>query len=319
MKHRTWMIPAGAFCFVAAACGGSDDPPTDASSPTPTASAVTSPTPQATPTSSPTTPAATQTATPPAGQVSPEAVAVVLRYYRAINDGDYAAAYALWADGGAASGQSAYDFAEGFLTTERTVPLVTGVAAPGEVQVVVRAIETVSESTQAVVEYRGVYTVQDEGDGWRITAAEIEEVSPPSGLPSELTDPATLIAAYGDAIAAGDLATAFSYWEGAGAASGQTYPEFAAGFEQTADVDIHVGDAQQGGAAGSLFATVPAVLVSTLDDGTTTVFCGTYDARRANIRPFDELGWHLYGAEMAQVPGATSADADALLANGCTA
>lgn len=50
----------------------------------------------------------------PGGQ---EAVTVVRDYFAAINSGNFARAYSLWADGGRASGQSPQAFADGFVDT----------------------------------------------------------------------------------------------------------------------------------------------------------------------------------------------------------
>ncbi|MFC3712751.1 hypothetical protein ACFOMD_09230 [Sphingoaurantiacus capsulatus] len=55
------------------------------------------------------------------GETSPTAAReVVLRYYAAIDRRDYGSAYALWGDGGRASGKSAADFARGFAETEKS-------------------------------------------------------------------------------------------------------------------------------------------------------------------------------------------------------
>ena len=60
-----------------------------------------------------------------------DAVAVLERYYRAIDQGDYADAYALWSDGGRASGQEFAAFAAGF---DDTASVAVDVGAPGRVE-----------------------------------------------------------------------------------------------------------------------------------------------------------------------------------------
>lgn len=58
-------------------------------------------------------------------RASPEAaVAVIQRYYRAIDTGDYRDAYALWAQQGEASRQSFADFKRGFAHTRSTIVAV---------------------------------------------------------------------------------------------------------------------------------------------------------------------------------------------------
>ena len=63
------------------------------------------------------------------------AVEVLRRYFVAIDARDYAAAYALWASGGAASGQTLEEFAAGFAQTERVR------AEIGELSKVVRVVK----------------------------------------------------------------------------------------------------------------------------------------------------------------------------------
>lgn len=119
-----------------------------------------------------------------------EAVAVVRDYYAAINRGDFAQAYALWSDGGGASGQSPQQFADGFAST-------TGVAAeimaPGRVDAAAgsRYIEvpvalTASRRDGSQRRYVGAYVLRravvdgatPEQRAWRITSADIREVRP---------------------------------------------------------------------------------------------------------------------------------------------
>lgn len=87
----------------------------------------------------PTTPAATTPAasapapsiggTPPATHSTSStdsAAQVILRYYEDIQRRDFGAAYALWSDGGRASGQSGDTFAAGFAKTARVSATITG-------------------------------------------------------------------------------------------------------------------------------------------------------------------------------------------------
>jgi hypothetical protein len=119
-----------------------------------------------------------------------DAVAVVRDYYAAINGGNFARAYALWSDGGRASGQSPQQFADGFADT-------TGVSveimAPGRVDAAAgsRYIEvpvalTANQRDGSQRKYVGAYVLRravvdgatPEQRAWRITSADIREVRP---------------------------------------------------------------------------------------------------------------------------------------------
>lgn len=119
-----------------------------------------------------------------------DAVAVVRDYYGAINSGDFGRAYALWSDGGRASGQSPQQFASGFADT-------TGVSvemqAPGEVDAAAgsRYIEipvtiTATHRDGSQHRYSGKYVLRravvdgatEEQRAWRIASADLGETSP---------------------------------------------------------------------------------------------------------------------------------------------
>lgn len=120
-----------------------------------------------------------------------DAVAVVRDYYAAINRRDFAHAYALWSDGGRASGQDAQQFANGFTDT-------TGVSveilAPGEVDAAAgsRYIEvpvaiTATRADGSQHKFVGAYTLRRavvdgataDQRAWRIGTADIREVTTP--------------------------------------------------------------------------------------------------------------------------------------------
>lgn len=122
------------------------------------------------------------------------AVAVIRQYYDAIDRRDYARAYALWAEGGAASGQSFDEFRRGFAGTA-SVEVEFG--EPGRIEpaagsrfirvpVVVRAVRT-DGGAQC---FHGTYTLQrsvvpgatPEQRRWRIRSADI---APCTAVPYE--------------------------------------------------------------------------------------------------------------------------------------
>jgi hypothetical protein len=76
----------------------------------------------------PTAAPATTTALPAAHSTNStdSAAEVIVRYYDAIQRRDFAAAFALWSDGGRASGQSRDAFAAGFAQTTRVSATIAG-------------------------------------------------------------------------------------------------------------------------------------------------------------------------------------------------
>ncbi|MEI2456196.1 hypothetical protein [Lysobacter firmicutimachus] len=119
-----------------------------------------------------------------------DAVAVVRDYYAAINHGQFDQAYALWSDGGRASGQSAQQFAAGFAdTTGVSVELlppgpVDAGAGQRHIEVPVAITATQRDGSQR--KYVGAYVLRrsvvdgasDEQRAWRIGSADIREVRP---------------------------------------------------------------------------------------------------------------------------------------------
>lgn len=120
-----------------------------------------------------------------------EAVAVIRTYYAAINALDYGRAYALWSDGGRASGQSPDQFASGFGDTS---VVMVDIGAPGAVEsaagtrfiqipVSLRAQQTDGSSRrfegQYVMRRAMVDGASDVQHQWRIASADLREVSSP--------------------------------------------------------------------------------------------------------------------------------------------
>ena len=124
---------------------------------------------------------------------------------------------------------------------------------------------------------------------------------------------------YFEAIDRGEYVRAYTYWNYLGKASQRNFAQFHSEFAAIEHVIVDVGEPEIGGAAGSVYAEVPAAIVMTQSDQTTRTFCGTYTLRRANVPPFDQLGWRIERAEVAPTtvvqPGST--EAKRLLSGGC--
>ena len=119
-----------------------------------------------------------------------EAVAVVRDYYAAINERQYAHAYALWSDGGRSSGQGLQQFADGFADT---VGVSVQIDAPSRIDAAAgsRYIEvpvaiTATRPDGGEQHYVGIYTLHRAvADGaspaqrqWQIHSADLRQVRP---------------------------------------------------------------------------------------------------------------------------------------------
>lgn len=122
---------------------------------------------------------------PPPDTAAQSAVEVLRRYFAAIDARDYPTAYALWANGGAASGQTLEEFAAGFAQTER---VRAEIGEPGRIEGAAGsryiAIPVAIHATTASGEeqhFEGGYTLRRSvGDGatpeqrsWRIHSAAL--------------------------------------------------------------------------------------------------------------------------------------------------
>jgi hypothetical protein len=271
------------------------------------------------------TPAASAPTTAPSGEDASAAVQTVLDYYAAINQHAYDRAYHLWAQEGAASNQTFDQFQQGFANTVQvSVQFGKASASASAVTVPISITSVVNVPNgpppgQQVQRFRGTYTVQPGANGWRIASANIAEAGGGPQPPADVGDPLAILQSYYAAINARDFARAYTYWGDNGQASGQTFTQFSQGFATTDHVAIDVGAPQSGGAAGSIFADVPIVIVATQKDGAQQTFCGTYTLRRPNVPPFDQLGWRIDHAAISQTAGVQpgSDQEKRLLANGC--
>lgn len=297
---------------LAAACG---DDSTSNNTPTPNANASASATigtgstpPNGSPTASAGGSATPTGAVSQADQIA--AAQTLITYYTALNSQDYPTAYALWADNGAASQQTAAQFAQGYANTVRVeaqldnaVPSSDGVAIGATILSVVNTPSTPTPG-QAVEQYTGVYHLKQQAGGWKISGGDIQRGPDATAAPADVTDSPTALQSYYKALNAQQYAKAFTYWSNEGQANGNSFTTFANGYSGTKSIDAHFGTPVLGGAAGSIFATVPAVVISTMNDGTQQTFCGNYTMRQLNVQPFQLLGWHIDSASISQIAGA---------------
>ncbi len=132
------------------------------------------------------------------------------------------------------------------------------------------------------------------------TQSSAEQQQPYENLKS----PVELLASYYNAVNSREYERAYRYWE----TSPGKIEDFARGFAATATVQLIVQPPTRlEGAAGSLYAEVPTVIVARHRDGSDHVFAGCYVTRKSNSSPADipkEEVWRIYKASVLPVTGA---------------
>ncbi len=284
-------------------------PAATASAPSATANGGSQP-PAATATTADSSSSATSAPSMPLAPGEPSvAVQTVLAYYQALNANNIDGAYRLWANDGAASQQSLSEFTQGFSSTVSTEILLAEpqvLNQPNQVQVPLTILAVINDPSvpqlgQRAQQFSGSYTIDtsDPADGLgTMLSANIAPVEPLQIDPS-LSDPRLLVQSFYQAINQHQYGRAFTYWNNNGVAAQQPFSDFKQGYASTAEVKVDVGQPTESGAAGSVYADVPVTITSTQTDGSQTTYCGTYTLRRANLPPFDQLGWHISQAQIA--------------------
>jgi len=136
------------------------------------------------------------------------------------------------------------------------------------------------------------------------------------------TDPVKALKSYYNAINRKEYERAYGYFFGAPNPAPDTappYDQFVQGYADTISTTLAVGKVESEGAAGSTYASFPAVVTATHTDNSTHIYSGCYIMRVVNPgiseNPNDEL-WHIYSAKLSEVPAGSNVDQ--LLAQPCT-
>ena len=132
---------------------------------------------------------------------------------------------------------------------------------------------------------------------------------PQDGPTDDRSDPVGTLAAYYTAINARDYRRAFRYWD----SPPSSYEQFTRGFVDTDQVRLLVEPSTSvEGAAGSVYAQIPAIVVSTMRNGSERVFAGCYVMRRSNVQ---DRGWQIYRADVS--PVSANIRLSRILSQGC--
>ena len=122
-------------------------------------------------------------------------------------------------------------------------------------------------------------------------------------------DPLATLGSYYNAINARDYRGAYGFWD----SPSQSYEQFARGFAGTDRVRLLVDPSTSiEGAAGSVYAEVPAIVVATTRNGNERVFAGCYVMRRSNVQ---DRGWRIYRGDLSSIPPSTRLSR--ILSRGC--
>lgn len=117
---------------------------------------------------------------------------------------------------------------------------------------------------------------------------------PPGGPQSTESDPITALTSYYSAVNNRNFEQAYRYWE----TPASKYNSFVRGFANTRNTrlliepPVHVE-----GAAGSLYAEIPVLLITEMRNGNEYFYAGCYTMRRTN-QPGG--GWRIYRANISQ-------------------
>lgn len=110
------------------------------------------------------------------------------------------------------------------------------------------------------------------------------------------SDPLTTLASYFSAINARDYRRAYRLWE----SPPSSFERFAGGFADTDRVRLLIDPTvSTEGAAGSVYAEIPTLIVYFTRGGNERVYAGCYVMRRSNVR---DRGWQIYRADVSQFP-----------------
>lgn len=128
----------------------------------------------------------------------------------------------------------------------------------------------------------------------------------------DLSSPVTMLASFYNAVDAKDYERAFGYWE----SPPSGLEAFARGYRDTLKIRLLVQPPTRvEGAAGSVYAEVPTVIIARQRNGSERIFSGCYVARRNNQGSSGEATWRIYKASLS--PIASAASIPRLLAQAC--
>jgi META domain-containing protein len=158
-------------------------------------------------------------------------------------------------------------------------------------------------------------TIFYDGGGSALNFVNDSSSKPAEQRYENLNSPVALLASFYSAVKAKEYERSYRYWE----TPPGNFEDFTRGYADTTSVQLIVEPPTRvEGAAGSLYAEVPTVIVTRYRAGGQRLFAGCYVMRKSNLNPTDvpkvEV-WRIYKASMS--PIATDAAIPKLLAQAC--
>ena len=127
----------------------------------------------------------------------------------------------------------------------------------------------------------------------------VNNSEPDNGPRDNGNDPISTLISYYSAINARDYRRAYGFWD----SPPSSYEQFARGFADTDRVRLLVEPSPRvEGAAGSVYAQIPAIVVATTRSGNERLFAGCYVMRRSNVQ---DRGWKIYRGDISTVSSST--------------
>lgn len=287
--------------------------------------------------------------TPPAEfTVQTDPASLIGAYYNAITLGDYSRAYGYWI--AAPGDQTESQFAAGFADTLSAsavvrLPIFEDPGA-GNVYATIPTLVTAERRDGSTVFFAGCFTAHktnvavgnatEPDPNWYLAKGDLKQVKTPdlsaldsvceqeysltddpNLVPSQL-DPVRLIESYFSMLVTGKAADAAALWE---INTGDVFiGAYGREVRASLSINLYINPAIYGdGAAGSIYTSIPALVVTNFPDNTHLYITGCYTARLSNVPVGDattpDPNWHFYNATLGQADDDASAIAQ--LSQGC--
>jgi hypothetical protein len=261
-------------------------------------------------------------------------VSVLASYANAINRQEFARAWGYWEN---PPNPSFADFQQGFADTASLFLAVSPPqwieGAAGNFYASIPTLLVATHTDGSTHSFVGCYQVHAINPGMLATPTAVEEWSlwgatvqaapgnshdamllagacgPQPDVPDEdRRNPIALLASYFNAVNRQEYARAWDYWENP---PNPSFADFAQGYADTASVLLVVAPpAWIGAAAGSMYSTLPTLLVATYTDNSRHVYLACYTTHAVNpamlATPTAVETWSLWDAAAQVVPGNNS-------------
>jgi hypothetical protein len=276
-------------------------------------------------------PAAAQTPVPIQFNSQTDPASLIGSYYNAITLMDYPRAYSYWES--APSNQTEAQFAAGFSDTLSAQVLVQlpifEDAGAGNVHASIPTLVIANHTDGTQVYYAGCFITHktnvpvgnatEPDPNWYLQSATLKQqttlnltalatacqqpVSLMDGIvPQSELDPLSTVASYFTALATGQVST--TYWEDP--TYDVIYQTYGKELTHQLSLDLYVNPViDQEGAAGSAYATVPALVVLNAPDNSHSYLSACYTLRKSNVPVGDatepDPNWHFTNAALMQL------------------